>query len=746
MGSLNPNLLSPDVATLMIDAIDLSDRLLRRNIMPEAVLWALVRRQDTAGFRLLQHFVERRGTDLTRLERQLRLAVESRHDKNGDLDFLLPGGGKFPISRQMVIALDEGLSIAQSQNEVYIDADHLLMALTDRRLGTGMILQQHGITNTSMQSLSEPTLVRKRDASTIIDYVELARAGNLQAVHFREALLRDMFNVVSQAMHRHLILVGPDGIGKRTLGYSMALLITEGKGPSGIEKFVQIDERALLDNAVEAMQSAIMAARGGILFIPHIHRFFGGAKAEFPKTAQDLQKALLGTDPIIVGTTTPQDYEARMDRVMSIVEHAQLLRVDEPSTDETLEILQVMRPHIASDYDIDVELDALQTAITLATRYIGEMPLPRSAVHLLHRAAAMVSMNRQAQLAFKPQLANNALDSEDVTLAAAQMTGIPVSSLDADERSKYARMVEHLHERIIGQDEAVLAVSRAVKTARVGLKDPRRPIGSFLFLGPSGVGKTELAKALAEFMFNDENAMLQIDMSEYMKENSVSRLIGAPPGYVGYEGGGQLTDRVREQPYIVVLFDEVEKAHRRIMDVLLQVLEEGRLTDSQGRTASFSEAVVILTSNLGANLLQAEQTNGQTDGYITEKTREKVLGVVKEHFRPEFMNRLDDVTIFHPLSPQNLRDILDLMLKREVELGAQRGLDIAFTEAAKLWLLDQNETPEYGARPLRRIIQRNVRETLAEFLLAESSILSGGITIDADENGLVFEPTPVREE
>jgi ATP-dependent Clp protease ATP-binding subunit ClpA len=322
---------------------------------------------------------------------------------------------------------------------------------------------------------------------------------------------------------------------------------------------------------------------------------------------------------------------------------------------------------------------------------------------------------------------------EDVTLAAAQMTGIPVSKLNADERTRYARRVEHLHERIIGQDEAVLAVSRAVKTARVGLKDPRRPIGSFLFLGPSGVGKTELAKALAEFMFGSEEAMLQIDMSEYMEENTVSRLIGAPPGYIGYEGGGQLTDRVRDQPYIVVLFDEVEKAHSRIVDILLQVLEEGRLTDAQGNVATFSEAVVIMTSNLGARYLETT--------VIDDTIREQVLEDVRSHFRPEFLNRLDDIVIFHPLSQDNLRNILGLMLKRETALGAEHGLNLEFTEAAQQWLLDQNETPEYGARPLRRIIQRNVRERLADFLLHDKIPDDATIRIDADGNALEFKTT-----
>lgn len=735
MGSLNPNLLSSDTTTIMSDATDIAERYLKRNITPEAVLMALLQRQETAGHHLLQHFVERRGADLERLERQVRLALESRHDKNGELDFLMPDGGKFPISRQTIIALDEGLSIAQSQGEVYIDSDHLLMSLADRRIGTGLLLQQHGITSAVINSLSEPTLVRRREVTTIIDYVKTMREGDVQAVHFREDLLRDMINIISQAVHRHLILVGLDGVGKRTLAYSLALLITEGKGPNGIEKFIQIDERALLDNSVEAMQSAIMAAKDGILFVPHIHRFFGaGGKSEFPKAGQNLQKALLTYNPIVIGTSTPTEYDGRLQKITAINEHAQILRVEEPNEKETIEILGVMRRHIAADYDIDIEVEALEAATVLSKRYLGSMPLPRSAVHLLHRAAAMVSMNSQSQVAFKHSLPDNVLDAEDITLTVAQMTGIPVSSLDPDERTKYARMVEHLHERIIGQDEAVLAVSRAVKTARVGLKDPRRPIGSFLFLGPSGVGKTELAKALAAFMFNDENAMLQLDMSEYMEENTVSRLIGAPPGYVGYEGGGQLTDRVREQPYIVVLFDEVEKAHPRIMDILLQVLEEGRLTDSQGRSANFSEAVVIMTSNLGARHLEST--------FVDDSIREKVLSDVKAHFRPEFLNRVDEVVVFHPLSAENLHDILGLMLNKEVRLGAERGLSIKFTDAAHQWLLAQNDRPEYGARPLRRIIQRHIREYLAEVLLHGNIPEGATILIDRGDGGLVFETSP----
>jgi len=294
-----------------------------------------------------------------------------------------------------------------------------------------------------------------------------------------------------------------------------------------------------------------------------------------------------------------------------------------------------------------------------------------------------------------------------------------------------------MHERIIGQDEAVLAVSRAVKTARVGLKDKKRPIGGFLFLGPTGVGKTELAKALAEFMFGDEDAMLQLDMSEFQNESTVNRLLGSPSGYVDSEAGGQLTERVRQQPYLIVLFDEIEKAHPRVVDILLQVLEEGRLTDGRGNTANFSETVIILTSNLGAEYLGASE--------IDDEVRENVMEAVNDHFRPEFLNRLDEIVIFHPLSPEHLRQILDLLLRTENKLASTRGLTLEFNDRAKQWMLDQNDHPEWGARPLRRIIRQFLREPLADFLQEKNPSAGTTIRIGAGKNGLTFKTSNGQE-
>ncbi|MGQ9904284.1 MAG: AAA family ATPase, partial [Anaerolineae bacterium] len=323
-----------------------------------------------------------------------------------------------------------------------------------------------------------------------------------------------------------------------------------------------------------------------------------------------------------------------------------------------------------------------------------------------------------------------ALDAEDVMFAVSLMTGIPVAKLGAEERGRYAQMAQALQQRVIGQDEAIQAVSRAVKSARVGLKDPKRPIGSFLFLGPSGVGKTELARALAEFLFGSEDNLVALDMSEYQKDDAINRLIGAPPGYIGFEGGGQLTERILKSPYAVVLFDEVEKAHPRILDILLQVMEEGRLTDGQGRVANFAETVILLTSNLGAQYLNDKSLSGV-------EARELAMNDVRSFFRPEFINRLDEIVMFNALSPDSLRRILDLMIKKEAKLAQERGITLEILPAARAWMLAQNNEPHLGARPLRRILQRSVREKLADYLLTLDTP-PVKVVVDADAGGLVY--------
>jgi len=747
MGTLDPDIPSKELtqalesaAALMLALSKVEGRSMKKHLLtPEILLLAFLRMPDSAACRILHHLAETRGFKLADLENEVENRARTRIGRDVDFYFVDGSQQRVPLSEETLTVMDEGLTIAQAMDEVWVGTEHALAAMTQAGVSTAGLLQRRGITPRAMTDLLSDQALSKR--TTTHDWVALARKGEVTPVYFREALLRDLVTVLSLVTDRHVILVGPPGAGKRTLVYSLALLIAEGKGPvlspvegpEGLKAVIEIAEPALLDNPPVALKSGLRQAQGGILFIPNIHRFFGGViHAQFPKAEQPLQKAFFDEQVAIIGTTTEADYKSRLQESPVVVEHSHVLRVPPASVDDTVAILRTLKPRLEADYALTIADESLRTAASLAGRYLSGTALPGAAVQLLHRACALVRMSTQEHLAFRPKVASDAgVDADDVSLAASLMTGIPVSKLGTDERTRYARMVEHLHQRIIGQDEAVLAVSRAVKTARVGLKDPKRPIGSFLFLGPTGVGKTELAKALAEFLFGSEEALIAMDMSEYMDESAVNRLIGAPPGYVGFEGGGQLTDRVLQTPYTVVLFDEAEKAHPRVMDVLLQIMEEGRLTDGQGRTASFSEAVIIMTSNLGAEQL--------ADPELGDHARELAMEAVKRHFRPEFLNRLDAIVTFHPLSPENLRAILDLLLEKEVELVAERGLALEVSQAARTWLLAQNEHPEWGARPLRRIIQRHLREPLADYLLAADPQPGTTVRVDSGADGLTLE-------
>lgn len=731
MGTLNPNILSEELNRALNAAAELMSTMRKRVLTPEILLLTLIRWPECAAGRVLTRFAETRGFRVADLEKEVESKALAREGRDADFHFRAGDGREVPMSDEMVIILDEGRAIAQAMDEVWVGTEHVLGAMSQSGVSTAGLLRRFGVTQQAMTDLlSDQALARR---TTTHDLVALARQGQATPVYYRENLLRDLLSLLTLTTDRHVILVGPAGVGKRSLVHSLALLIAEGKGPVGLRSVVEIAEPALLDNATAAVQAGLRQARGGVLFIPNIHRFFGGpVYADFPQASKTLQKAFLSDQAIIVGTATEAEYESRLRGDAVVAEHSHVLRVPPTSLDETVAILETVKGQLEADYQLKVTDESLRTATTLAQRYLTPTPPPGAAVHLMHRTCALVRMAAQSQLAFRPELAADAvLDTDDVTLAVSLISGVPVSKLGSDERTRYARMVEYLHQRIIGQEEAVLAVSRAVKTARVGLKDPKRPIGCFLFLGPTGVGKTELTKALADFLFGSEEALIALDMSEYQKDDAVNRLIGAPPGYVGYESGGQLTDRVRQSPYTIVLFDEAEKAHPRVLDVLLQVMEEGRLTDGQGRTASFSETVVILTSNLGAEYL--------ADPSLGEAGRDLAMAEVKAHFRPEFLNRLDEIVIFHPLSTEQLRAILGLMLKKEAELAAGRGLHLEVSEEARTWLLAQNDHPEWGARPLRRILQRHVREPLADYLLKTDPQPGTVVRVGVKDNNLSFE-------
>ncbi len=741
MGTLNPDIPSEELTRALNQAATVMRGLGKRVLVPEHLLLAFLNDQESAAHGLLAQFADERGFALEDLTRATEDQARNRRAAGVDFAFDAQDGSRVSLGDEMLVVLDEGRAIARARDEIWVGTEDALAAMSQSGVSTAGLLQKRGITPHALSALLANMALARQ--TTTRDLVALAQEGELQPVYYRQDLLRDLLNLLSLARDRHVILVGPTGVGKRSLVYSLALLIAEGRGPKDQRSVVEIAEPALLADASRALRAGQRKAAGGILFLPNLHRFFGGVlHAEFPKAQADVQRAFLSdrasskAGAVVIGTTTDADRKGRLTSNTALTEHSHLLKVAEPNYSETVEILRVHKPHIEADYELTITDESLDVAATLSKRYLPDAVLPASALQLTHRACALLRMSAQPQLAFRPDIASDTqLDGDDVTLATSLMTGIPVAKLGADERSRYAHMVEHLHKRIIGQEEAVMAVSRAVKTARVGLKDPRRPIGSFLFLGPTGVGKTELAKALAEFLFGDEQATVALDMSEYQQEHTVNRLIGAPPGYVGYESGGQLTGAVREKPYTVVLFDEVEKAHPRVLDILLQVMEEGRLTDGQGRTTSFSETVIIMTSNLGSEYL--------VEPVLSRALRDQVMREVKATLRPEFLNRLDEIVLFHPLSPEQLRLILGLMLKKEAKLLAARGLSLEVSPKAHTWMLAQNEHPEWGARPLRRIIRRYLREPLADYLLTSDPSPGTKVRADAGQEGLIFQTTPV---
>jgi len=731
MNVLNPNIPSTELSRLMTTAAGRMRDYNLKLLTPQLLLRVFLDDKESAALKLLQQLAQQRGFNMKELEG--RVEMMARHAPGRDAQFMFTDdfGKDIPLAEEMLIVLDEALSIAQAREELRAGSGHALAAMSQQNVTTYAALNRLGITPAAVIALLGE--VTSEGTTIIHDWVQEARDGRAQPVFQREILLQELVGLLALASGRNVILAGPEGSGRRTLAYSLAQLLAEGKTPLNLRSLVQMNEAALLDNPLAAMRAGLRRASGGILFVPDIDRFFADRlRTRFPEQVnRELHKAFLEGETAVIGTATPAGYDL-LSRERLVRQNSQRLDVPATSREETIGILVLHKARLEQEYGLEVSTEALTMAANLAGQYIQTIALPAAAVQLADRACALVRSVNLEQTANLPEAqTNRRLDQEDVMTAASQMTRIPIAKLSQDEQSRYANMVEHLQERIIGQEEAVMAVSRAVKTARVGLRDPKRPIGSFLFLGPSGVGKSELGKALAEFMFGSEEAMLTLDMTEYQEEASLNRLIGAPPGYVGFEGGGQLTDFVRRRPYTVVMFDEVEKAHPRVLDVLLQVMDEGRLTDGQGRLTTFSETVIILTSNLGAYHMLVP--------YIGERERELVLAEVRRFFRPEFLNRLDDMILFHQLTTDQLARILDLMLRREIRRAGEQRIKLEITPAAKAWLLAQHNEPEFGARPLRRIISRHLHEPLADFLLRQPTRMETAVLLDASVDDLLFQ-------
>lgn len=614
------------------------------------------------------------------------------------------------------------------------------------------------------------------------DLTQEARMGNMDPVIGRTKEIERVMQILSRRMKNNPCMVGEPGVGKTAVVEGMAYLIAHDEVPDTVKgkRLLSLDLSSMVagskyrgefEDRIKKVIGEVISDGNIILFVDELHTLIGAGGAEGAIDASNILKPSLSRGEIqMIGATTLNEYRKYIEKDAALERRFQPVYVDEPTRDEAVEILKGLRPCYEQHHNVDISDDAVEAAVDLSIRYITDRFLPDKAIDLMDEAcsrkrlgfssdrhnyekkkaveAELTTLNddlekalmagnieaaaevsaRQKEIAKKnarkqsSSRRNITVQENDIADVVSVWTKIPVSKLTEKESKKLERLESELHKRVVGQEEAVTAVSRAIKRSRVGLKDPKRPMGSFLFLGPTGVGKTELSKALADIVFGSEDALIRVDMSEYMEKHSVSKMIGSPPGYVGFEEGGQLSEKVRTNPYSVVLFDEIEKAHSDVFNILLQVLDDGHITDSQGRKVDFKNTIIIMTSNTGAQgIVDPKQLGFVTVSDETkehEKMKSNVMDELKRTFKPEFLNRIDDIIVFHALSEANVKDITGLMLKElKNRVQTQMDIELKFTDHAKKYIFGKGYDKKYGARPLKRAIQTYVEDVLAEAML-----------------------------
>ena len=637
------------------------------------------------------------------------------------------------------------------------------------------------------------------------DLTYMALEGKLDPVIGREKEIERIIQILSRRTKNNPVLIGEAGVGKTAVAEGLAQRIQEGNIPELLKdkRIVTLDLAGMVAGAkyrgefeerLKNVMAEIKKTGNIILFIDEMHTIIGAGAAEGAIDASNILKPALARGEIqAIGATTINEYRKYIEKDPALERRFQPVTVGEPSKDETVQILNGLRDRYEAHHKVRITDEAIKAAVELSDRYITDRFLPDKAIDLIDEAASRVRLQaftappdlkeievkledlmkekeeavmnqnyekaakiRDEEQKLKDQVEvmkskwtskytvnTETVGEEEIAHIVASWTGIPVKKLTEEETDRLLKMEEVLHDRVIGQEEAVKAVSRAIRRARAGLKDPKRPVGSFIFLGPTGVGKTELCKALAEAMFGDEEAMIRMDMSEYMERHTVSRLIGSPPGYVGYEEGGQLTEKVRRKPYSVVLLDEIEKAHPDVFNILLQILEDGRLTDSKGRTVDFRNTVIVMTSNVGAQTIRKQKTlgfstAGDMAGNEYEKMKDNIMDELKKTFRPEFLNRIDETIVFHTLEDVHLKKIVKLMLESVSKRLAQKDIYLEVTDAAQEFMANEGFDITYGARPLRRVIQRMIEDNLSEGILAGKVKIGDKVKFDVKEGKLVF--------
>ena len=759
---------------------------------------------------LIPRLMQLIGVDASRYKADVDALVDNLPKVDGNVQLY--------ATRRFNELLLHAVDLTKTFGDEYAGVEHLYLALMDEHdTPSTRIMQRYGITREkvleALKQVRGNQRVTSQDPESTYealtkygtDMIETARSGKMDPIIGRDSEIRRVMNILCRKTKNNPVLIGEPGVGKSAIVEGLAERIAAGSVPQMLcgRRVFSLDiasvvagskYRGEFEERFRNIMAEIRKSGNVLLFIDELHTIVGAGGSEGAIDASNMLKPALARGEIhCIGATTLDEYRKYIEKDPALERRFQPVRVEEPTKDEALAIVEGLRDKYEAHHRVHITDDALKAAVTLSDRYIPDRCLPDKAIDLMDEAASRVRIQsftpapdmkalegeidalvQQKEAAVRGQEFERAaalrdeeralrakiealrsewesgldesektVGEEEIAQVVAGWTGVPVSRLTEDESQRLIHLEETLHKRLIGQDEAVTAVARAIRRARAGLKDPKRPIGSFLFLGPTGVGKTELCRALGEAVFGDENAVIRIDMSEYMEKHSVSRMIGSPPGYVGFEEGGQLTEKVRRKPYAVLLFDEVEKAHPDVFNLLLQLLDDGRLTDSKGRVVDFKNTIIVMTSNIGAATISTERrmgfgsaASGAQEDY--EGMKNRVMQEVKNFLRPEFINRLDEIIVFHALTEEEIVQIARLMLSAVTERLKERGITLNATDDAVRYLARTGFDPAFGARPLRRAIQRAVEDALSEEILAGGVKLGDTVEITLEGDALRF--------
>jgi len=743
------------------DALAASQELVRRfkhsQWDVEHILAALLQQEDSLTVKVLREL----GVDDQALRQQVEAALEESPKTAYE-------GGQIYATPRVLSLLEAASAEADRLKDEFIGTEHLLIAIVSERQGVAFRLlsaarvDQEGIYR-ALQDIRGGHRVTDRRAESKYrslekygrDLTELARRGKIDPVIGREEEIRRVMQILSRRTKNNPIIIGEAGVGKTAIAEGLSLKMIAEDVPDSLKdkRMVALDMSSLVagskfrgefEERLKAVIDEVRQANGEIiLFIDEFHTVVGAGGAEGAIDASNILKPALARGELqCIGATTLNEYREHVEKDKALERRLQPVFVDEPDVEDTIEMLRGLRPRYEAHHKIKIDDSALTAAATLSHRYITDRFLPDKAIDLVDEAASKLRIDLESaplevkRLKAQLQHLGNEEEAASQQRDYQRAAEIKARMLRVEEEYTRARSNWLQDKKITG---IVTESDIADRRARAGLKDPRRPIGSFIFLGPTGVGKTELARALAEFLFDDENSMVRLDMSEYMEKHTVARLVGAPPGYIGYEEGGQLTEAVRRRPYRVILFDEIEKAHPDVFNILLQVLEDGRLTDGHGRVVDFKNVVVIMTSNLGTEELQRQAMGFRAEREVdVEKFRQTIGKALKQAFRPELLNRIDDIIVFDSLTQEHLARIVELLLRDVQERLSGRGVTLEVTDEAKSWLIKEGYDPLFGARPLRRVIQRNIENPVSKRILQGEVGEGTTILIDSSPDGLVF--------